>query len=306
MNANDVKFGVSRLALKISKISPEILLGVGIVGVVGGTVLACKATLKVESVIAESKEMVETIHGVYDSEKDKPVAEQKYSEQDMNKDLAIVYARRGVDLLKLYAPAITVTGLGILAILGSHSILNRRYLAAGAAYTLVDEGFKKYRAKVVSEYGSEKDRELRGNGVKYETVATTLTNEEGKKIKVKKIISKSDIESVELNDYARVYGPDCPQWRHSPIANAVFLKSQQNYANDMLRVRGHVFLNDVYDMLSMPRTSAGAIVGWLYDENVFIDFGISDVLEGYREGDPSDPEYYYLDFNVQGLIYDRI
>ena len=92
----------------------------------------------------------------------------------------------------------------------------------------------------------------------------------------------------------------------------MFLKHQMNHANELLKCRGHVFLNEVYDMIGIPRTKAGQIVGWIYDEknpvgDNFIDFGIFDetkqksidFVNGYERT-------ILLDFNVDGVIYDKI
>ena len=90
--------------------------------------------------------------------------------------------------------------------------------------------------------------------------------------------------------------------------NLFFLKAQQTNANVQLTVRGHVFLNEVYDMLGLPRTAAGAIVGWVRGNgDDVIDFGIwdnndinSDFVNGYNRSK------ILLDFNVDGVIYDII
>ena len=92
----------------------------------------------------------------------------------------------------------------------------------------------------------------------------------------------------------------------------MFLKQQMNYANDVLKKRGYVFLNEVYEMLGIPKTKAGKIVGWIYDEknpigDNFIDFGIynenreknRDFVNGYER-------VILLDFNVDGDILDMI
>ena len=88
----------------------------------------------------------------------------------------------------------------------------------------------------------------------------------------------------------------------------MFLKQQQSYANDLLKSRGHLFLNEVYDLLGIQRTKAGNIVGWIYDEknpvgDNFVDFGIYDInrpknrdfVNGYERT-------IILDFNVDGDI----
>jgi uncharacterized protein DUF6353 len=84
--------------------------------------------------------------------------------------------------------------------------------------------------------------------------------------------------------------------------NWLFLRSQQSWANDMLRARGHLTLNDVCDTLGMSRTAMGAVVGWTYssgnDEN-FVDFGC---WEQEGKSFPVKPGAILLDFNVQGSI----
>ena len=92
----------------------------------------------------------------------------------------------------------------------------------------------------------------------------------------------------------------------------MFLKRQQDWANDKLKAQGHLFLNEVYDMIGIPRTAAGNVVGWIYDEECpigdnFVDFGIYDIncernrafVNGYERS-------ILLDFNVDGPILDLI
>jgi hypothetical protein len=76
----------------------------------------------------------------------------------------------------------------------------------------------------------------------------------------------------------------------------------------MLQARGHVFLNEVYDALGIPRSQAGAVVGWVRGQgDGYIDFGLfnsendraRDFVNGYERS-------ILLDFNVNGVIYDLI
>lgn len=94
-----------------------------------------------------------------------------------------------------------------------------------------------------------------------------------------------------------IFDNTSPSWRNELEYNLVFLSSQQSFANELLKRRGHIFLNEIYDMLGMQRSSAGAITGWLLDEDnkTFVDFGL-------KESDG----HLLLDFNVDGIIYDKI
>lgn len=120
----------------------------------------------------------------------------------------------------------------------------------------------------------------------------------------KKIIDKKKTWS----QYAKFFDEFSVNWTGSAEKNRMFLKCQQQYANDILKTRGHLFLNEVYDMLGIPRTSEGQLVGWVYggEHDNYVDFGIDDPnLNPENEGFV-DGGYILLDFNVDGSIIDRI
>jgi hypothetical protein len=111
--------------------------------------------------------------------------------------------------------------------------------------------------------------------------------------------------------YARFFDPVSTSWSKNPEYNLIFLKCQQNYANDLLKARGHVFLNEVYDMLGLPRSQAGAVVGWILSKNGetdnFVNFGVFDGKEQVARDFVNGREgAILLDFNVDGVIYDKI
>ena len=124
------------------------------------------------------------------------------------------------------------------------------------------------------------------------------------------VIDKEDkIEDHGLSIYALWFDGGCVRWAKDPEYNLAFLEAQQNYANNMLRTGGHIFLNEIYDLLDIPRTKAGAIVGWVYDkdhpgDNNYVDFGLysernRDFINGFSRT-------VLLDFNVNGNILDLI
>ncbi len=88
--------------------------------------------------------------------------------------------------------------------------------------------------------------------------------------------------------------------------NRHFLHLQQNYANDLLRSRGHIFLNEVYDLLGLERSQAGQIVGWVMngEGDNFVDFGLFE-CESSRFINHLE-QSIVLDFNVDGAVYDKI
>ena len=303
---NSVSYNAHRIGFKIKKASPEIMVVAGVVGVVTSTVMACKATTKVNDILEETRKQVDDVHNVLDSD---IVTEEEYNNDDAKKDLAIIYAQTGVKLIKLYAPSVIVGALSITGILASHKILKKRNVALTAAYATIDRSFKEYRGRVVERFGKELDRELRYN-IKAQEIEEKTVDKDGNETVEKKTISVVDPNMY--SDYARIFDNGSMGWTKDPEYNLMFLKLQQNQANDRLRAQGYLFLNDVYDMLGIPRTKAGQIVGWIYDEDNpvgdnFVDFGIYDIYnEKACDFVNGRERSIVLDFNVDGNILDMI
>lgn len=297
-----------RVGFKFKKHSPEILVGAGVVGVVASAVMACKATTKLDDVLAETKDTVDKIHDVTEHPEKIPEGKE-YTVEDSKKDLTIVYTQAGVKLVKLYGPAVVLGTISIAAIIGGHHILRKRNIALAAAYTAVDKGFKEYRGRVLERFGEEVDRELRYN-IKAKEIEKTVTDANGKETVVKETVDVADPNLT--SDYARFFDDGCTGWTKDPEFNLMFLKDQQRYANDLLKSKGHLFLNEVYDMLGIPRTQAGQVVGWIYDEknpigDNFIDFGIYDIADERKRSFVNGYERtILLDFNVDGNILEMI
>ena len=302
-NTNNLTRGLSRLGLKLKKHSPEILMVTGTIGVVTSAVMACKATLKVNDILEETKQDVDKINGVLENEE----YADKYSEEDSKRDLLIVYAQTGIKLAKLYAPSVILGTLSLGAMITSNNILRKRNVALAAAYTVLDKGFKDYRKNVVERFGEKIDKELKHN-IKAKTFETVTVDETGKEKKTKEEVDICD----EISDFARFFDEGSRYFTKDPEYNLMFLKNQERYANDKLKAKGYLFLNDVYRMLDIPETKAGQIVGWIYDEKCpngdnYVDFGIyntnreksRDFVNGYEK-------VILLDFNVDGNILEHI
>lgn len=272
MNGLNRAFG--RTGLKLKKHSPEILVGLGLIGTVASTVMACKATLKVNEITDETKENIDKIHIAL--EKGVTEAGEEYTVEDSKKDLTITYVQTGVKLARNYGPAIVVGTLSVASILTGHNMLRKRYIATAAAYTLVDKSFKDYRSRVIERFGKELDQELRYN-IKAKEVEEIEVDEKGKEKIVKKTVKEIDPNAV--SDYAFFFCEGCHGWSKDPEFNLMFLKRQQAWANDLLKSRGHLFLNELRDMLGLGRTQAGNVVGWIYDEknpngDNYVDLGL--------------------------------
>lgn len=298
-------FGKAKLQLK--KHSPEILVISGVVGTVAAGIMACKATTKASDVLEEMHESMDQIHKVNEMAKENENI--SYDENDLKKDTTMVYVQTGVKFAKLYGPSLAVGILSITSILVGHNILRKRNLALAAAYTTVSNSFKAYRDRVADRFGDDVEYQLR-HGIKAEEVEETVVDEDGNEKTVKKTIDVIDPNKV--SDFARIFDDGNIGWEKDAEHNLAFLKMQQNYANDILKTRGYLFLNEVYEMLGFNKTKAGQVVGWIFDESDpkcdnFVDFGIyrgeSPAVRAFVNGDERS---ILLDFNVDGDILDRV
>lgn len=308
MKANDIlntaSRGMHRIGFKIKKASPEILVVAGVAGIVTSAVMACKATTKAGTIKDELKEGMDQINEVANNPK-----VQNYTEEDKRKDTVIVYTQAVMKYIKLYGPSVLLGVASIACIVCSHNILKKRNVALAAAYASIDRGFKEYRGRVIERFGKELDRELRYN-IKAKEFEETTTDAKGKEKIAKTTVDVADPNTY--SEYARFFDDGCNGWTKDAEYNLMFLKNTQNTANDLLKSRGHLFLNEVYDMLGIPRSKAGQVVGWIYDKDHptgdnFVDFGMYNMnIEKVRDFVNGYERTILLDFNVDGPIMDMI
>ena len=292
-----------RAGLFLKKYSPDILFVAGLVGGVVAAVMGAKAHKRAEEALAVERYDIE-----YLNEEVKPlvIPEDKEMVQDYRKNIVDAYVKYGIGIAKVYGPSVALGIASVTSLVGSHGLMQRRAASIMAAYGLLQEGFATYRERVVEELGEEKDHDFRFGITEEEVEREEINPETGRKKKIKERVKKV---ADETSDYAKFFDHRCADFKLDPYLNQLFLKQRQAYANDEFKIRGHMFLNEVYDMLDIPRTAAGAMVGWVYDEknpigDNFIDFGIvstknSAFINGY------DP-VALLDFNVDGIIFDLI
>lgn len=132
--------------------SPEILMGIGVTGMVSATVLAVRATPKALRLIENKKEEVE-------DEKLLPI--------DVVKTC-----------WKCYIPA-TVTGtVSIACLIGANSINTRRKMALATAYALSETALKDYQEKVVETIGEKKEQGIRDAVAKEKLERDPVRNKE--------------------------------------------------------------------------------------------------------------------------------
>ncbi len=272
-----------RAALIVKKNAPNILFAGGIAGVATGTVMACRATLKLSDELPKMKQDLEAVR------------ENIEDPEEQKRALALVYGVNVSKVVKLYAPPVIVLGASVGALTGSHVQLTRRNAGMTAAYAALSKAHDEYRARVKADLGEEKEEDIH-RAVTTEKVE--LPN--GKKEKIK-------VVGAGGGGYARFFDEGSRDFKKNAELNRIFIKCQQAYINDLLHSRGHVFLNEAYDALGFERTPEGSVVGWVYpntEGDGWIDFGMYEsrndrFVQGLER-------VCHLDFNVDGVIYDKI
>jgi hypothetical protein len=306
MNIKDIqasaKFAIGRSSLLLKKYSPEILLYGGIAGMIGAGVLGARATLKAQAIVSDTQEKLNMIE---EASKRKP---DEYGSEERTKDLAMVYTQSGLKFAKLYAPAIGMGVLSVASILSSHGIMKERNVSMIAAYNLLATTYENYRGRIKEKYGDEEDKDYH-MGLENQVIKETQFDDEGKKYKTKEKIKVKKEQGVSV--YAKFFDEYSAYFKKDPALNLHFLRAQQNYANDILNSRGHIFLNEVYDMLGLEHTSEGQLVGWVKNTknsetlgDNFVNFDIYSVRN--KNFVNARERAILLDFNVDGVIYDLI
>lgn len=286
MNLGIVTRLAGRAGLVLSKHAPTILTAAGTAGFIGTTILASKATLKVEETIAEETALLVKVHEAHEAG--------KLEDKDALHDKVVLYTRMTTKLAKLYAPALILGAASIVSLATGHGIMLKRNASLAAAYAAVDQAFKTYKKKVESKFG--KDAVI---DALVSTAEEDLTKNE---------LTMEAIAAVDgVSPYGVIFDETNNNWSADEDLSMLHLKCQQQYANDILQTRGHIFLNEVYKMLGFPHTPAGAVTGWVKGNgDDFVDFNI---FEGTFEGEDEKGRTvtkWALDFNVDGVMYDKI
>lgn len=271
-----------RAGLHLKKQSPHIFFALGTAGVVTSAVMACRATLKLN-------ETMDDIEGDIEAIKEQQNDPRPRNQADDVRDAVYVYAKSAYKLGRLYGPSLAVGVVSIGALTGAHVNLARRNTALMAGYVALQQAFEDYRERVAADLGEPRERDIY-------LAKQEVPNEEGG------VATVSD--PGKLSPYAKFFDEGSVSWEKNAEYNRFFLNSQQNYVNDMLKSRGHVFLNEVYARLGLEHTTPGAVVGWVIsdDGDNYITFG-HDKDEEFMSG--REPRVI-LDFNVDGVIYDKI
>lgn len=286
---------------RISKHAPTILSVTASAGVIATGYLAWKAGTRFEDVEGRDwdrrKECLKNADNIPDE--DVPKIERK------NRILFIL------DTVRTVAPAAIVGAATITMIYFSNSISKKRLAAMGAAYATLQTAFDGYKRTMVEALGKESvDKILKPKLPNVGKSAEEILSSDNKSDAAD--VSDAVVNSLKaLSPYARIIAEESSTcWDPNEDYTSQNLAAVQLWANRRLERKGHLFLNEIFDQLGLSRTREGAVVGWLKngEGDGYVSFGDFDASI-YRV--PSDDytrvdSNFIVDFNVDGVIWDRI
>lgn len=305
--ALDICAKVKPLARKLSPKAPVAMLAGGIALIVGGTGYAC---------VRSVKKMPAILDELAEEREDIVVRAEEEECFDPKKETAKAYLCKLPEVGKVYAVPAAMLASGVALTIGAHNVQAKRVAMAYTAYNSLMTTFSEYRSRVVEAEGSDKDL-LYLHGEREETVVEQKETKSGKvteKEKQVKVFGSGDGDDLYHKCFSMLTST---QWRNDPDYNLQFVTSCQRIANQKLKAQGYLFLDEVYELLGfdLEGFSNAKIVGWIDDEDAFIDFRIfcpnapwdeqaanRAVLKGQRYCDSE----IYLDFNCDGIIIDQL
>lgn len=295
------------------KHAPELMIGTGILGF-GATIYeTVKATNKTNDILEEKEAVVTTIEAMREECND-----HEYTDNSYRRDLQEANRRAKWGIVRAWAPVATLGGASVISILGGYKILNGRYVATAAAYKVLENGFERYRGNVIEKFGKDTDWQML-HDIKAEELMKAR-EEQGRNKDIdadnkRRKVAKKRKQTAYADIYNNIFDEYSDRWQRYWNAEQVlhYLKTKQNELNDMLRIRKHVFVNEVNDALGFERTPEGQVTGWILtrgNPNSHISLGIDEMPESeLREilGTHRNEDIRVkIRLNPDGLIYNLI
>lgn len=282
---------VGKVKLGAKKNAPELLLGLGLVTGTATVVMASKATIKAVEINKGHKCRMEVLEESRETG--------SMDDAELKAQVISLYKGYALDLAKTYAVPVGLYAATVVSVFASYKIQKNRQIALSAALAACTTAYTTLLGKI---------KNGAANGLTAKEVLDGVEVKEN----IDPVTGEVTIEKVQGTPVEELYtfrfdDQNAAAWEKDKFQNECTLRAEESWANDMLRLQGYVFLNDVLKRLGIEPTQAGQIVGWRSngDGDGYIDFGMKDL--GCYENEDGNPCYYRenafeLNFNVDGDI----
>src|SRR5690242_11740893 len=208
-----------------NKNAPSIMTYAGVGGFIATVGLAIRATNR-------ANEVSDKLRGKVKDVKEENDLAETMTKKEASERLAKVYVEVGTEYAKIYAPTLITGTASILLILGGHGVMLRRQAQLDVVYAALDRSYKAYRARVREEVGPVKEDELFRRPTM--RALDEVVGEDGEI----SLTSDIDMGAPNPSPYARFFDETSPNWVKTPEYNLLFLRAQEQWANDRLRQYG--------------------------------------------------------------------
>ena len=184
---------------------------VGGVGVVATTVMAVKATPKALDILAQAE---------------------KEKGEKLTKTEVVLNAA------PVYIPTAVMGATSIICIFGANMLNKKQQASLASAYAMLDNSYKRYRAKVVDMLGQDGEEEIK--------------NEIAKDKYAGDDISVDNDKQLFYDEYSQRYFE----------ATAYRVQKAEYEVNREINTMGYSLLNDFYEELGLDPVEGGDVLGW--------------------------------------------
>lgn len=229
MEVKDVKKVAKSAAREVSKRSPGILTGLGVVGMITTSVLAVRATPKALQLIEEAKQ----------NKKEEPLTK-----------IEIVKVT-----WKQYIPAVLMGTASAACIIGANTVNARRHAALYSAYKLSETALTEYQDKVKEVVSEKKVKEIKQK-IAEDKVDKAVLNESD--ATNRKVIVSNDGDSWFIDPYSNT----------TFRSTTAKIDAAINRVNKTMLTEMFVSLTDLYDELGLDHTRDSDYIGWCIDDGI--------------------------------------
>lgn len=300
MSSSSLTRSFGKASLVVSKHAPAILTAMGVAAFTTSTALAVKESFtltgEVYDDLLEISELKET-----------PEPADEETKQELATKRAKTYGRFILKVANHYRPALIAGAIGTVSVVAAHRLSAKRIAGLTMAVAAADESLRKYKSAIEKAFGTEAVQEALSKSREAILAEAVKVDEDGNE----SFDGEGILDQYGLSQYAVVFDENASLWEPNEDFDIMMLNAQEKYLNNKLMCDGYVLLNDAYTTLGLPKTSAGAVVGWVYkggEGDGYISFGDfeSRNVRHYDAARGREVTDFLLDFNVDGVVWDRI
>jgi len=280
---------LGKITFQVSKHSPLILTGVGIIGIGTTAYLAYKSRDKVNSIVTEMEVKQDKAARLEeyrllnrDDLSENQERDFSYLESEEKDGALVIDKPRYVrDLIAVTALPISVGLASGVAIGSSYIIQNRRLAGMAAALATTTAEHKYLRDRMEKKYGKEEVERLETVEEEEQTYTDAKGKEKTKKVEVRAQTPANSMSGRWFQDSTE-YTSDDHQY------NLEFLRAIQRKLDTKIFQRGYLRFNEVMDALGLDRVKSGEEFGW----NTATGFELNFQTNNFEVTDDLIPQIY--------------